>query len=180
MQESTDRLPTPKPEQVGQKDAPKVVLSPLPPRELTFSVPGKPEHLRRARYRVVQPKGKKPFVQVYDPPANQNAKGSIQHAALRALGVLEIPLRKGPVGISIRAYFEVPKSKRRKRKPVAQKLRTSKPDVDNILKIYMDALTGVLWTDDDQIAYAEAFKLDAPQGERSRTEVRVIDLSKQL
>ena len=40
----------------------------------------------------------------------------------------------------------------------APTLHTSKPDIDNIIKFYLDAMTGLFWKDDASICAVEAAK----------------------
>jgi Holliday junction resolvase RusA-like endonuclease len=163
MQKSPDRIPP-----AGSNEERQEKVG---PPEIKFTVPGRPEFLRRHRTRVA---GKKAIQ--YDPPENKRAKRAIQTQAFAVVQAVDVPFEKGPVGVGITAYFEVPKSRRRKRAPVPEQLHTKKPDLDNIVKIYCDAMTGVVWTDDTQVAFVQAIKMQAAQGEPPRTEVRVFEL----
>lgn len=66
----------------------------------------------------------------------------------------------GAVGIEIYAAFSVPKSATKKRK--AELLEsfyvTKKPDVDNIAKSIMDAINGICYEDDAQVAGIRVIK----------------------
>lgn len=60
-----------------------------------------------------------------------------------------------PVGVEVTAYFQVPKSYTKRRKALCREnleLPLKKPDGDNILKIVCDALNGLAWKDDTQVA----------------------------
>lgn len=62
--------------------------------------------------------------------------------------------KEGPVRMSIRAYFPIPKSVSKIKKVSMERgnIRpTKKPDVDNIVKIVGDALNGLVYLDDKQI-----------------------------
>ncbi len=62
--------------------------------------------------------------------------------------------KEGPVKMSIRAYFPIPKSVSKIKKTSMERgnIRpTKKPDVDNIVKIVGDALNGLAYLDDKQI-----------------------------
>jgi len=68
---------------------------------------------------------------------------------MRGRGVLV-----GPISLQLNLYFEIPESWPRKRQNSALALMerpTTKPDIDNVLKIFGDALNGVVWQDDKQI-----------------------------
>lgn len=59
-----------------------------------------------------------------------------------------------PLEVSIIALFSIPKSVSQKTKDLMLKgdiLPTKKPDLDNIIKIILDALNGVCYHDDAQI-----------------------------
>lgn len=66
-----------------------------------------------------------------------------------------------PLYVSIAAHFRIPKSASRKK---AEAMRnhdippTKKPDCDNIAKIICDALNGIAYYDDSQIAKLEVSK----------------------
>ena len=66
-------------------------------------------------------------------------------------------LREGPVEICVAVYRELPKS--RSKKTVSEP-DTFKPDIDNILKIVMDALNGVAYKDDSQVTKVYIAKHD--------------------
>jgi len=57
------------------------------------------------------------------------------------------------VRLNIKATFEMPKSwHKNKRAEMAGKPHTTKPDGDNLIKVIADALNGIAYTDDKQIA----------------------------
>jgi Holliday junction resolvase RusA-like endonuclease len=64
----------------------------------------------------------------------------------------------GPVWLSIEACYAWPRSCSAKKR-AANKWRTSKPDYDNLAKLVGDALNGVAWCDDSQVAKATVEKL---------------------
>ena len=122
---------------------------------LKVFIPGKPEPLRRHRTAV---RGRRAIQ--YDPPENKANKALIQSYASIAMarqgvrGPYQCPLR-----VEFFFCFERPKSARRRLFP------SVKPDVDNLQKLVMDALNGVVWQDDALIVQAEAYELyDAPTG----------------
>ena len=81
-----------------------------------------------------------------------------------------------PVVLDVRFWFPVPKSYMRKRRPVPEAPHTSKPDLDNLLKLVKDALNGVAWSDDAQVVrYRRAEKRRCAQEDnRPRTEISVL------
>ena len=73
-------------------------------------------------------------------------------------------LLQGPLQVSIKAYFPVPKSttkKNREQIEAGHLLPTKKPDADNIAKVVCDALNQVAYSDDTQIIKLEVSKLYA-------------------
>lgn len=71
----------------------------------------------------------------------------------------------GPCALSVRITVEPPKSWTRKRRADAYNqmiFPTSKPDLDNCVKLICDALNGVAWLDDSQIIQMITTKLFGP------------------
>ena len=76
-----------------------------------------------------------------------------------------------PIGLVVHSYFRVPASWSRKKTMQAlsgEVQKTTKPDLDNVLKAITDGLNGVAWADDAQIHYLSASKR---YSDRPRTEV---------
>jgi len=67
----------------------------------------------------------------------------------------------GPISLQLNLYFEIPESWPKRKQILALALLerpTAKPDIDNVLKIFGDALNGVVWEDDKQIVEATVRK----------------------
>jgi Holliday junction resolvase RusA-like endonuclease len=75
-----------------------------------------------------------------------------------------------PVVAKVVAYYEIPKSWTKLKKEMASKqlIAPSKPDVDNIVKIVLDACNRTVYQDDTQVVLCVAQKL---WGEKARLEV---------
>lgn len=58
----------------------------------------------------------------------------------------------GPLGVTLAFYFARPTSKKNTTN------HTTRPDIDNLVKLVCDAANGVLWDDDKQIVFLEASK----------------------
>lgn len=124
---------------------------------ITFVVPGKPQGKARART-------------FYSPAAGKSVSRTPENTVLyenfikdRYLQAAQgAYLEKGtPVTLRVAARFLPPKSVSKKRKGDMLKGREQplkKPDMDNIVKVVADALNGVAYHDDTQIAYVEARK----------------------
>lgn len=72
-----------------------------------------------------------------------------------------VPIDTG-LALSVRAFFKIPESWPKYKKHEARNggvMKTSKPDLDNIIKSVCDGLNGVAWTDDARIVQIGAMKL---------------------
>ena len=81
------------------------------------------------------------------------------------------------LAVSIKAYFEIPKSASKKKREQMLKgnIRpTIKPDLDNIAKSVLDALNGLAYLDDKQIVFLEVEKF---YDENPRVELMVEEIS---
>ena len=89
-------------------------------------------------------------------------------AKWRMLGLEPIRL---PVAIEINAFFEIPASWSKKRTAEALDMpHVSKPDMDNIVKLVLDALNGIVYRDDSQVYSITASKFYSGL---ARLEIRV-------
>jgi Holliday junction resolvase RusA-like endonuclease len=126
--------------------------------EIRLTVPGKPVPKGRPRFRVVAPKGKKPFVHTYTPKETETEEGAIRHIA--AIAMAGRPPLTGPLIISLCAYIPVPASWSKKKRADALAgiiYPISKPDWDNYAKI-QDALNLIVFGDDALIVDAHVYK----------------------
>lgn len=109
-------------------------------------------------------------VRVADPEESVRWKGVaallMEQAARRAGWTLAT----GPLVVVLDAIFPRPKHvKGEEREP-----KTTKPDVDNLLKASLDAGNGVLWPDDGQVVEATARKWWAASTERAAVHLVVL------
>lgn len=104
----------------------------------------------RPRGRVVTPRGKRPFVQMYTPAKTVKAEQFIAERFWIESG-LKDPF-EGPVTVQLVFHMPIPSSwsKKRQKEAVGQP-HTSRPDLDNLVKTVLDALNGFLYRDDSQI-----------------------------
>ena len=113
----------------------------------------------RPRTKVVTPKGKKPFAQIYTPKTTAEYEKKIADAWKTKNGLIPY---EGAVIVRIVLGLPVPKSVSKKRRAdmLAGKIRpTSKPDVDNLGKSVLDALNGLAYKDDGQITSLHVRKI---------------------
>ena len=129
-------------------------------------VPGQPQG--KARPRFAQGR-------TYTPAKTVAYEGLIAYAGqevMRGKALIE-----GPVYLTVTATFDIPKSwskKRRLEASAGMAWHTSRPDYDNILKAAGDALNGIVWKDDSQVALAKCVKL---YGEKPGLDIMVEELA---
>ncbi|ABD27443.1 endodeoxyribonuclease RusA [Novosphingobium aromaticivorans DSM 12444] len=117
--------------------------------EFSFTVPGVP--VGKGRPRFVKATGR-----AYTPEKTASYESLIAYAASQAMRGAQ-PIN-APIGIKVQAVFPIPASWTKKRKESAV-WHTSKPDGDNILKALGDALNGIVWADDSQVARTSIAKV---------------------
>lgn len=113
----------------------------------TFDIPGDPVAFARARSN-----GSLRFT----PPKQRSAMHTIRDAAIRAKGDLQIWFNHIPLAMTVMASWKYPSSWP-KSKCIPQ-YRTGRPDADNIGKLIADALNGIIYVDDAQLAVVTVSK----------------------
>ncbi len=113
----------------------------------------------------------------FENPKVRSYKAVLQQHLQQAMEVRgqRAPLFDGPVRVTIIARWSLARSHHRKRTPVPAGWRGGRPDIDNIVKLVLDAGTGLLWNDDDQVAHLAVVKLTAAQGDAAFLGVAVED-----
>lgn len=74
----------------------------------------------------------------------------IQQTAIAKMQLDNASIIEGPIQATIRVYYPYPSSWSQKKK-AAIKWKVSRPDCDNLAKIILDALNGIVWVDDAQV-----------------------------
>lgn len=100
----------------------------------------------------------------YTPDATREYEAMIQAAYFLAHGAKA----EGPVSVSMTAYQALPKRATKAMREAAERgaiWPIRKPDLDNVIKIVLDALNGCAYTDDTQVVQLEARKEYAADGE---------------
>lgn len=123
---------------------------------------GRPRFARRGK-----------FTQAYDPPDSREYKKYVK--LLASQNRPHTPI-EGPVELKLLIYRPLLKSMSKKKKAaaVAGTLRPiKKPDVDNVAKGVMDAMTGIIWQDDKQVVSLQVSKF---YSDKPRVEVQVVPL----
>lgn len=94
------------------------------------------------------------FVGVYDPKESKSWKENIKLQAMMQ------GAKKLDGGISMDMIFHMPMPKSLKKKILKSNLaHTKKPDLDNLVKAVKDALKGICYADDSQIAHLNVRKI---------------------
>ena len=118
---------------------------------ISFSVKGNPQSLKRHR---MFRKGKSLIA--VDPSQGDKA----DFLALAHQHAPEKPI-DSPVRLCVLFTFSRPKNHYRTNgtvKPWASTIKTSKPDIDNLIKFILDSLNGFFWRDDCLVYTVEAVK----------------------
>ena len=129
-----------------------------------FEVPGEPVGKGRPRFGNGR---------TYTPAKTANYENLVRVAFAQTYPDA-VPL-DGPIDLIIRAYFSVPKSFSKKKRQDALNddiAKTTRPDIDNIVKVICDGLNEVAWKDDAQI-----FQLDAWKGFGLQPKVEITIMS---
>ena len=98
-----------------------------------------------------RPKFSRASGRAYTPAKTANTEAFVKSEAVRQAGQA---LLEGPLRLNVLAVVSIPASWSKKKQvaALAGEIRpTGKPDLDNIAKLYADALNGILWKDDSQI-----------------------------
>lgn len=115
---------------------------------VSFWIDGEPQSKGRPRFRRAGT-----FVQTYTPAKTLKAERGIKQVA----GLALTRKLEGPLSMTVKALFTVPKSwSKAKREAAEGAWYTGKRDLDNVVKLAQDALNGVAYEDDRQIAHLEA------------------------
>jgi Holliday junction resolvase RusA-like endonuclease len=124
---------------------------------IRFSVPAVPVAQPRQRHRLLQAGGRTIAVN-YVPRTSpvQSFKASVAHEARE---VYQGAPLAGPIKLTVLFLMPRPARLRWKKRAMPRCWHASKPDLDNLVKAVKDALKGILWHDDSQVAELAASKL---------------------
>jgi len=154
-------------------------------------IPGDPIPQGRPRGRLIHRKGCpvnrkaggcrcSPFVTIYEPGKSKKWKKEVsaimQHTVRELVRASPLPspfpLTKA-IELMVLGVYELPKSKRRKTTIPQRAYYLGKQDIDNVLKIVMDAANGIIWADDMQVARTTVDLIVGEQDESPRLEMFV-------
>lgn len=117
---------------------------------IRFEVPGIPVAKGRPKLTTINGSAR-----AFTPAKTVAYEGKVALAGERAMDG-RAPLT-GAIAVEVIAWFPIPQSWSKKRK-LAARFHTGRPDADNILKAIGDGLNGVIWADDSQIAEVSIHK----------------------
>jgi len=119
---------------------------------VTFRVEGPPQGKGRPRFST-----RGGFVKTYTPQTTVTYENMIKASAMVAMGASE-PL-ESPIAVFLHVTKAIPASYTKKRIEAClsgSERPTKKPDIDNILKCYLDAMNDVVYLDDKQVVTIHA------------------------
>lgn len=133
---------------------------------ISFTVPSVP--VAQPRVKAASRGG---FTSVYTPTkkANGRSNGIAEYKASVRQAFAEV-YREAPLDcpVMLDVVFILPRTKGQiwKRKEMPRLIHDKTPDVDNLMKSLMDALTGLAWIDDTQVWRAQLTKVIAAGDEQ--------------
>lgn len=123
-------------------------------KRVMFEVPGVPVGKGRPKFAR---RGN--LVTAYTPEKTESYENLVKLFASEAMKGSEI--FDGPVQVTVALWIAIPASWSGKKKALAsnnQIYPTSKPDIDNVIKLIFDACNEIVWKDDKQIVGVEVVK----------------------
>ena len=78
-----------------------------------------------------------------------------------------------PVALKLVSVHKRPQRLMRQKDPEERLWKPTKCDIDNVAKIVMDSLNGLVWTDDAQVCELSVSQFYAAKGEESKVELEV-------
>ena len=139
---------------------------------ISFTVPGEPKGKGRPRFTT-----RGGYAKTYTPVETANYESLVRLAYFQSYGELML---EGALSLEVAAYFPIPKSASKKQQSKMLKrevLPTRRPDADNLLKVVQDALNGVAYKDDCQLASVSCSKFysDKPLVEVTLSELEITE-----
>ena len=123
--------------------------------EVIFEVPGQPRGKERPRWTMVSNTSI-----VYTPRNTRDYEETIR--TYYKINNFKAFKKDDALEISAIAYYQIPKNTKKSHKLLMLKgeiLPTKKPDIDNIIKVVLDALNGVAYFDDKQVCKVNFIKM---------------------
>jgi len=138
----------------------KLELQTQPNLKLEFTVPGVPRPKDRPRARIAG-YGKKQFVAFYNTKEVENAENHVLIFATEAMQKQGVSMFESAIALDLLFYVQIPKSFSRVKRERANNgdiVPVTKPDLDNYVKLVMDAMNKVVYKDDNLVVALRARK----------------------
>lgn len=145
-------------------------------KQAHFIIPGEPKGKGRPRFSTGMTKGGKPFTTVRSPDDTIVYENLVRLEYERQCHGIYFE-KDIPVAVSICAYYSIPKSTSKKRADMMRNHHVRptirRGDIDNLIKIILDACNRIAYYDDSQVTDISASKYysDAPRVEVTVKEV---------
>ena len=123
--------------------------------EVIFEVPGQPRGKERPRWTMVSNTSI-----VYTPKNTRGYEDMIK--TYYKINNFKAFKKDEALEVSAIAYYQIPKNTKKSNKLLMLKgnmLPTKKPDIDNIMKVVLDALNGIAYHDDSQVCKVNFMKM---------------------
>ena len=123
--------------------------------EVIFEVPGQPKGKERPRWTMVSNTSI-----VYTPRNTRGYEDMIK--IYYKINNFKAFKKDEALEVSAIAYYQIPKNTKKSHKLLMLKgkmLPTKKPDIDNIMKVVLDALNGIAYHDDSQVCKVNFMKM---------------------
>lgn len=127
----------------------KNAKEPVIPISVEFRVHGDPQP--QGSTRAFMPKGWTRPIITTDNKKLKPWRQEVAGVALEMMSRSGQVLTKGPVSVSITFSYDRPKTVRAAHK-------TTKPDIDKLLRAALDSMTGIVFKDDSQVVHTEIWK----------------------
>lgn len=119
--------------------------------EIQFTIPMIPVAKGRPRFRMIKNK----FAIAYTPKKTKDAEDQIRRLAMPYKPKSIIV---DPIHLVLSFWMPVPKGTSKKKR-YSMRFHSKRPDLDNLEKLIMDALTGTFWKDDSLIWSKKTVKM---------------------
>lgn len=141
---------------------------------IKFKVPGSP--VAQPRPRATSVNGRARMYEAKKTHAVHSFKATVRMAAEQAYQGAPLD---GPLFMSLTCVLPRP-GKPKKRSDNPPYYATKKPDLDNLMKSVADALSGILYRDDKQIAEVNMVKTIAAASEQPHVEIEICELDDEM
>jgi Holliday junction resolvase RusA-like endonuclease len=115
------------------------------------------------------------FARAFTPQKTRDFEAVIRTQSGHAMEVMNLRPLDGACRLTVRGFWPCPKSAKKADK-ARERLKTTRPDGDNVLKAAADAINEVMYLDDSQAAIETVEKWITKEGGEPRVEILVESL----